>query len=599
MATPANRVPVRVARGTKANLDTAIAAEDLKEGEICYAVDENGLYVVEGGVLTKAGADLSISSIDALSDVDTTTAAPVEGQVLVWNSVDSEWQPGGVGGEIEWTLTANGTSDFIFAGPGFAGTETDPVVYVVRGQVYKFTNEMGSHPFQIQSTAGLGGTAYNDGVTNNAVSNGTLEWEVRMDAPSTLYYQCTSHADMNGTIYVLNESIRTLDGLTDVNTNERLQGISGQTYDYVNGGSFGSPVGTSSTVGNDGQGQCVLYLWEDVNGNDIREIAPPGASAGKTLYIYSWNGSEYVWASGVVILSEVYQTDRTKITINNTNFPWLWTSGSGNESGRDLKVSDIGPFDEKNILAGTGTEYVPARLSDVAWSGQYADVLNKPVLADVATSGSFADLNELSIVSVFDGTWTQAHQNTTSTLANGTNVVQNVDSFTETRWRFSANDASGNSLIPAFQALCEQVWGITFPAPGATTTGSGESFTIVQSAVGTFPHTLIEITNGSDQTFPYFDIRSPASEITTESFGTSAGTVYIPEMRAIGQPVDGGVLTYDETSGLWTGDALSGASVRTALGIGEYVDDAAAGTGGVASGAMYYNTTSSDYRLKS
>ncbi len=41
------------------------------------------------------------------------------------------------------------------------------------------------------------------------------------------------------------------------------------------------------------------------------------------------------------------------------------------------------------------------------------------------------------------------------------------------------------------------------------------------------------------------------------------------------------------------------ATVRTLLGIGEYADDAAAGTGGVASGAMYYNTTSSDYRLKS
>ena len=40
------------------------------------------------------------------------------------------------------------------------------------------------------------------------------------------------------------------------------------------------------------------------------------------------------------------------------------------------------------------------------------------------------------------------------------------------------------------------------------------------------------------------------------------------------------------------------AALRTALGIGEYVDDAAAGVGGVASGAMYYNTTSSDYRAE-
>ena len=98
MATPANRVPVRIARGSKANLDTAIAAGDLKGGEICYATDENGIYVVEGGVLTQAGADLASSSIDALSDVDTTTAAPADGQALVWNNSASQWEPGTISG---------------------------------------------------------------------------------------------------------------------------------------------------------------------------------------------------------------------------------------------------------------------------------------------------------------------------------------------------------------------------------------------------------------------------------------------------------------------------------------------------------------------
>lgn len=44
---------------------------------------------------------------------------------------------------------------------------------------------------------------------------------------------------------------------------------------------------------------------------------------------------------------------------------------------------------------------------------------------------------------------------------------------------------------------------------------------------------------------------------------------------------------------------LSWSNPRAALGIGEYADDTAAGTDGVTSGAMYYNTTSSDYRLKS
>lgn len=64
-------------------------------------------------------------------------------------------------------------------------------------------------------------------------------------------------------------------------------------------------------------------------------------------------------------------------------------------------------------------------------------------------------------------------------------------------------------------------------------------------------------------------------------------------------PTDGQVLTWVAANSRWEPANLGGAAVRAALGIGEYADDAAAGTGGVASGAMYYNTTSSDYRLKS
>jgi len=73
------------------------------------------------------------------------------------------------------------------------------------------------------------------------------------------------------------------------------------------------------------------------------------------------------------------------------------------------------------------------------------------------------------------------------------------------------------------------------------------------------------------------------------------------EVRALAPApaTDGQVLTYVAANSQWESADLQGAAVRAALGIGEYVDDAAAGTGGVASGAMYYNTTSSDYRLKS
>ena len=106
----------------------------------------------------------------------------------------------------EWILGASGTNHYTFTGPGLIGAENDPTLYLVRGQKYKFTNKMGAHPFRIQSTPnGSAGTSYNDGVTNNDVSNGTLTIDVQFDAPSKIYYQCTAHANMGGIIHILDK----------------------------------------------------------------------------------------------------------------------------------------------------------------------------------------------------------------------------------------------------------------------------------------------------------------------------------------------------------------------------------------------------------
>ena len=111
-----------------------------------------------------------------------------------------------------YAITANGTTDYIFNGPGFDGTDFDPDIYLVRGKSYKFVNQMGAHPFQIQTEPGIGGATYGEGITNNGVSNGTLDWDVQMDTPDELYYQCTSHADMGGRIFVIsNKTSQILD----------------------------------------------------------------------------------------------------------------------------------------------------------------------------------------------------------------------------------------------------------------------------------------------------------------------------------------------------------------------------------------------------
>jgi len=150
----------------------------------------------------------------------------------------------------EWTLGNNGTSHYTFTGPGLIGAENDPTLYLVRGQQYKFTNNMGAHPFRIQSTPnGSTGTAYNDGVTNNDVSNGTLLFNVQFDAPSILYYQCTSHANMGGPIYILDGA----DG-------SRLTGVSTNFTSAIGISSAGTRIGVGITQLNFvGLGNTFLY----------------------------------------------------------------------------------------------------------------------------------------------------------------------------------------------------------------------------------------------------------------------------------------------------------------------------------------------------
>ena len=63
MPTPTNRTPVRVARGTYSNLNTNKA--DIQEGEICYAIDQDKLYVKEGSNLV----DASTTDISGKADL--------------------------------------------------------------------------------------------------------------------------------------------------------------------------------------------------------------------------------------------------------------------------------------------------------------------------------------------------------------------------------------------------------------------------------------------------------------------------------------------------------------------------------------------------
>ncbi len=103
--------------------------------------------------------------------------------------------------QVAYTVTANGSSAYRFAGNGVVSTADNPDLYLIRGQKYRFINNSGgSHPFQIREASG--GTAYSTGVTNNGASSGNIDFAPTYDSPAQLVYQCTSHGGMVGNIYL-------------------------------------------------------------------------------------------------------------------------------------------------------------------------------------------------------------------------------------------------------------------------------------------------------------------------------------------------------------------------------------------------------------
>ena len=138
----------------------------------------------------------------ALNDItDVTVSSPVAGDSLVYDG--SGWVQAQTP-VSQLLVTNNSSSAYRFTGAGFPSTSGDnPDLHLKKGQTYYFINNSGgSHPFRIQSTTGTGGTAYNTGVTNNNAASGAIIFHVSMDTPATLYYQCTNHGAMQGTINI-------------------------------------------------------------------------------------------------------------------------------------------------------------------------------------------------------------------------------------------------------------------------------------------------------------------------------------------------------------------------------------------------------------
>ena len=578
MPTPANRVPVRLARGTKANLDTAMAAGDLKEGEICYAEDENGLYVVEGGVLTQAGADLAAATLGEIGDVEYSTE-----DTLVYTSFSADNTPEAG----EWHINTN----FLYL-PRFDASGTD--------QALNLRSLSGSTDLTIDQ----GGTLHV--LTNAAIQLDELDGvNVRMlitaDNVSTIDAAITKSGSV--TISCPDFPVPSDAPITE---GDVLQyDLTAAKYKPVRAGlNFLLDVNTIDTLPADGQ----QLVWDDTagrweNGNtsidklsDVDLGLPVGGEGYEIQQGSYLNSGEFQTngSSGLLIdkRSKNGQGDMPK-PATDAKFYFSTTAG--------------GPFTELTISGGVGETganaysitFVDRSALDAVLTGSTTiywslapGVVDGDTLFYNATSGAFEPaaggapvdsvngltgtvslgVEELDDTQIGVGTSVSRTPTTTSNNTNSGNVGTSIIGSGYTYWAFEPDGQGSGTVLDYLENSAS--FPLDVDINGTTVT--------IDAAV---------FSSGSGNSN---QLRLQHSGLT--STGSITGTPWvltIPDLAL----ADNQVLQYNNSTSKWENAGASG--LRSLLGIGEYVDDAAAGTGGLSSGELYYNTTSSSYVLKS
>ena len=131
---------------------------------------------------------------------------------------------------------------------------------MIRGQKYRFNNTTGSaHPFQFRVTTS--GSAYTAGISGD--QNGVQYFRPDYDAPSKIYYICTLHSNMVGTIYI--------QGANGANENVGVSTFSGNivpsandTYDLgATGTRWANAYVNDMHFSNEGSSNSVDGTWGD------------------------------------------------------------------------------------------------------------------------------------------------------------------------------------------------------------------------------------------------------------------------------------------------------------------------------------------------
>ena len=245
-----------------------------------------------------------------------------------------------------------------------------PTINLRRGETYTINIDVTSaHPIRLQTTTGLNGDLYGDGLSHSdgttGISaatnkiNGNWTWTIPQNAPNTLYYRCQNHTNMIGTINIINSIIVNyqwirVDGATETNI-----GINSPNYtivaadtdktikvnvQYIDNKGYSENITSDATTIINSLGNVVISGEETVDNiltaiiNDLN---------GSTNASYQWIRVDDVDANNI---TETNITDATNPTYT------LVTADYGKKIKVNAQYTDNGGFSE-NITSAT-TRYI-------------------------------------------------------------------------------------------------------------------------------------------------------------------------------------------------------------------------------------------------
>lgn len=549
MPTPANRSKIRLVRGNYSNIVASIS--DLVDGELCYAKDQNKLYMVEGTALTALDYADSSSLNELIQDTVSTTLVEGENISLTYDDTAGTItiaSTGGSGG----SSTIDGLSDVNIYGLA------DNQILRYDSSTSKWVNEAAGY---LDSSSTLGDLQNVADAVDSPNSGDSLVWsgtewtsarvdlsdlgDVSVSSPSgnqLLRYSTITQKWTNFTPSYLTAESDTLDTVTDRGSTTQNDISVGKIY-FKN--IFDQISDLPSAVNNHGMFAHVhatgkaYYAhngeWVELHSGDrgldsLTDVTISSTPSNNSLLVY--NSSSGEWEPGFQSIDLLTDVDTsTTAPVSNNLLKW---SGSSWVPG-DISINNLSDVDtattppaDGEILSWDGTT---SKWKPVSGASGGLAVTSVSATSPLSSSGGYTPTISIQDASTTQKGAVQLEDSTSSTSTTKAATPSSVK--TSYDLAAAALPKSGGTLTGSVSFAAGQTF------PGVVTSVSGSSPVVV---TGTTSPT-ISVNNASTSSAGIVQLSSSVSSTSNSTAATSGSVKTAYDLANNALPSSGGNLS--------------------------------------------------------